>query len=270
MGTVSLPWLANGQPMEVRPIPLNGQRELLEIGRRWAKSKAHIHNSYVLWFHQLVLETKRHLVANGVKAAKEAWDATRKANGLDYEELDWPEESFAARLHSYLTEHTMRQLDAATEVEARDEIKKRAADLNQQMAANPASLEDHEHESIMAEVYWCLLAIAPSELTPAGRKPIPVSWEPEDRAKTMEAIGMVASKQDRLAILAAHLGQGAKRRLDMADLEPTSEEAVLGKSHPASGSSTTGSDASLLFSTPTTATIAPSGDAATWSGLSIP
>lgn len=235
-GTVSFPWIDNGEPLEVARIPINGERELKKILLRHSKFVTMQRNSFAHAFHGIVLAAYIVLEKKGVNDAKDSWDATLKQNGIWRKEFDWNHEEWKDRFMAYYEDHTLRQLGAKDFDSAKEELEKRMVALAEELQEMGDEPGDFDATYALTELYWRLRAAGARAVTPEGGDKIPLKWGRDSKSDVMDALGDYASAETL-----AEFRKGSKKdtgRFDIEDYVETDEETMRGKSEGGSKPST--------------------------------
>lgn len=250
-GTVSFDWIDNGAKIEVKRIPINGERELKQILLRHSKFVTMQRNSFAHAFHGIVLAAKVVLDKKGVNDAKEAWDASLNANGIMRKELEWDYEEWQDRFLAYYEDHTLRQLGAANFDEAKVELEKRMIALGEELQTMGDEPGEFEATYSLTELYWRLRAARAQAITPPDGEPVRLDWSREGRPAIMDLLGDFADGDVLGKFRKAERAQ--KGAFDIKDYQEVSEDEMRGKSTTESTPSTKSSGDSPASSEPTTA-----------------
>lgn len=263
-GTVSFPWIDGGKKLEVRKIPINGERELKQILMQHSRIVTLQRNSFNYAFHGIVLATKIVFDKKGVNSAKDSWDASLKSNSLDYPELIWSHEEWNDRFHAYYEDHTLRQLGAKDFEGAKNELEKRMIATAEELQAIGEDNLALDIDYGLIEVYWRLRAAGAKAITAEGET-TPLKWGRDDRENTLDLLGDYVNSEVAAAFRKAE-GDAKRGRFDIKDFKEADEDEMRGKSEPTSTPSTKLSGDSPPSLEPTTAEIEMSATSETRSG----
>lgn len=238
MPEVTLEWANGGEPFELKPVPINGQREIQELAMRYATAETARQNIATLTLHAYLLMAKRVLDLKGVEAAKDAWDHTLVTNDMMRPEFRWDLDDFEVTLKSYLEKHTFRAFAVDNEEDAQKALREKMAEANEEFEKHKQDVLDFNLDYTLIEIYWILRAAGVKRVGDAT-----LTFDKAQKDADMEVIGEYASQADFVAIRTA-LKPQKKAPLDMKELDLVDGEEMRGKFETESETSTESKPAS--------------------------
>lgn len=195
---VSFSWINKGLPFTLRDPPIVGCRELNGIKKKRNAVLAALAKSAFIARGGAALATRNILKKSGIKAAKEAWDATLPSIfwGFDHSILIWSEDDFVDSFNEWCDTEVLHRLGVTDDAEAEQKLREMAKTIDSGTFTD--ALEDYDIQHFVSELYWRLKGQF-SEVEVAGES-LPLTPEslelaavyPEDAITLRRALREVA------------------------------------------------------------------------------
>lgn len=153
------PWLNNGEPIEVRPLPFRGIQELGKL--RKAKSDLRADYGQILAHYTwgTILAVERMCEEVGPEAAKKAWEQHMEEMGLSQEareEMTFPVDNFAEEWSDFVDQRVRKNVDQLEGESLKDAVQRNLKDLTSRVSLEQIryDLYELEMQEACVEFYW--------------------------------------------------------------------------------------------------------------------
>lgn len=163
MAEFSAPWLNDGEPINVKPLPFRGVQQVGELARESSELSADYGNILRLYTYGSMLGCLKMLQKSGVGPAKEAWDQNVQELAISEEaqdEVNWPEEEFEENFTDMVEDRVKSNLDPTTDdpsvEDYIDAVGEEIEGLLEERSLSDirAEMQELEMEKICTEFYW--------------------------------------------------------------------------------------------------------------------